>query len=68
MALMSPHCNKIYYTEVMADIKCDTFLPEFDTTKTFREIRYVYSRDFASGNGKKTKMVFLMFLDAYRQC
>ncbi len=41
MALASPHCHRIYYTDVMADFKCDTFLPEIDT-EVFKEIRLVW--------------------------
>ena len=39
MALASPHCHRIYFTDVMADFNCDTFLPEFDTVNTFKEIQ-----------------------------
>ncbi len=37
MALASPYCHRIYLTQVLADIKCDTFLPEFDAN-VFKKI------------------------------
>ena len=37
MALASPYCHRIYLTQVLADIECDTFLPEFDAN-VFKKI------------------------------
>lgn len=36
-ALDSPHCTRIYLTEIDQDFKCDVFFPEFDASE-FRPI------------------------------
>ena len=30
MALLHPDCHRIYLTRVLADIECDTFMPEHE--------------------------------------
>lgn len=32
-AMESPHCHRIYFTEIRAHFECDTFFPAIDTTR-----------------------------------